>query len=102
MEATARARAEALGTVAIRFTPARWRKDSWATKKNNLSFFKAPPIEPPYWFKRRGVLLEPSKKLRASSVLFRKYSKKPPWRSFPPDLLITLIWPAVPVPNSAG
>ena len=78
MEGTARARAEALGTVAIRFTPARWYRDSCATKKNSLSFLIGPPTEPPNWFKRSGVLVEPSKKLRASSALLRKYSKMPP------------------------
>ena len=47
MDATARDRAAALGTVATRFTPARWVRVSFAMKKNNLSFLIGPPTEPP-------------------------------------------------------
>src|SRR4051794_1188098 len=86
IEDTARARADALGTVAIRFRPARCLSDSCPTKKNSRSFLIGPPIDPPYWFSRRGVLPDPSKKLRASTLLLRKYSKMPPCSSLPPDL----------------
>src|SRR5215471_1098097 len=107
IEGTARARAERLGTLPITFTPARCRKFSCDRKKNNLSLTIGPPIDPPYWFKRSGFLerlngTKPSKKFRASNASLRKYSNTPPWKAFPPDLVTTLIWPAVPVPYSAG
>src|SRR5712691_443343 len=101
-DATARARAAALGTVATRLTPARCSSVSLATKKNSLSFWIGPPIDPPNWLRRRGDLVAPSKKLRASSTLLRKYSNRPPWKALPPDLVTMLIWPPLPVPYSAG
>src|ERR1700732_943621 len=68
---------------------------------NVRSFIIGPPAVAPNWLRLNGGFFA-SKKLEASSALFRMNSYTLPWNSLVPERVIALITPPEERPYSAG
>src|SRR4051812_31343709 len=97
----------ALGITPSWELPEMPRKLSQLARKNVLSWpsysfgiTTGPVIDAPNWF-LLSLLLSASKKLRASSRSFRKYSNTAPWYWLPPDLSAIVTTPPASRPYSA-
>ena len=114
MAGTARAHAAALGTASTKFMPGVEPVAFVAAEEERRSFAIGPPTEPPNWFcfsgdfgrfgdhAAVGVAQRVEVVRRVERVVAEVLEHASRGTALPPDLVMTLTWPPVPVPNSAG
>src|ERR1700730_3006623 len=76
------------GTLPRKGWPCVVLSSSYPPNTKNLFLITGPPPVAPHWVRRYGGFCA-AKKLRASSLSFRRYSYNDPWNSLVPDLVTT-------------